>query len=105
MRFQCPNRAVPPGAPEPHDHVHLVDGKARATEQYPPRLVVALLRAIRRTLVRKGSLSVSAVEVGMSGHDQIVYTPEDAEKYYDEMTGACFHLRLSRRRGQRRSSR
>ena len=32
-RFQCPNRAATPEDPEPHDHVHLVDGKARATEQ------------------------------------------------------------------------
>ena len=87
-RFQCPNRAATPEDPEPHDHVDLVDGKARATEQCPPRLVAALLRAIRRTLVRNGFMSVSAVEVGLSGHEEISYTAEEAEKYYDEMTGA-----------------
>ena len=65
-----------------------MDGESRATEQCPPRPVAVLSRAIRRTLVKQGSMSVSTVEVGRGGHEEISYIVEEAEKYYDEMTGA-----------------
>ena len=61
-----------------HNHVHVVAGKARAIEQYPPKLVAALLRAIRRTLVRREAESGSTVEVGSSGYEGISHPAEEA---------------------------
>ena len=39
-----------------HRHVHLVDGRARAAQKYPPKLVHAILKAIRRQLECDGEL-------------------------------------------------
>ena len=50
LQVKCPNEG-PSGGKTPllehHKHVWLVSGRARATERYPPKLVAAVLKAIR----------------------------------------------------------
>ena len=58
------------------DHIHLLSGRARPCEKYPPRLVAAILRALRqstraagcgvarRMMGRDRQLTIAAVEAG-----------------------------------------
>ena len=50
---KCLNRTQP----DHHRHVHLVSGRAKAAERYPPRLVEAMLRAMRQELLSAGMIS------------------------------------------------
>ena len=80
-RFQCPNR-VRPGS---HEHTHLINGKAKATSAYPPRLVAALLKGIRRELQVSRVVCINAVEAGAHGHEEPDL--DSYVKHYDEITG------------------
>ena len=53
--------------------------------QCPPKLVVMLLQASRRVLVRRGIVFVSAVEVGLRGRGEVA---DKAEKCFDEIADA-----------------
>ena len=37
-----------------HDHIQLLSGRAKSCEKYPPRLVAALLRALRQSMRAAG---------------------------------------------------
>ena len=59
-----------------HDHIQLLNGRAKACEKYPPRLVAATLRALRQSMRAAGcgeaqrmmgrdrQLTIAALEVG-----------------------------------------
>ena len=81
-RFQCPNR-VRPGA---HMHAHLINGRAAAAAAYPPRLVAALLRGIRRELQGRREVSINSMDVGTHGHEEPDL--DEYQEYYDDITGA-----------------
>ena len=59
-----------------HDHIQLLSGRAKSCEKYPPRLVAAILRALRqsmrvagrgeaqRMMGRDRQLTIAAAEAG-----------------------------------------
>ena len=53
---------------EHHKHVWLVSGRARATERYPPKLVAAVLKAMRAQLQQDRNVSMNALEAGIGPH-------------------------------------
>ena len=40
-----------------HRHVHLINGRARHAQVYPPKLVSAILKGIRNELRKRGELN------------------------------------------------
>src|SRR4051812_33126989 len=54
VAIKCSNEACP--AEQGHRHVLLIGGKAGLTERYPPRLVTAILKGLRRDMVESGLL-------------------------------------------------
>ena len=38
-----------------HDHIQLLRGRAKSCETYPPRLVAAILRALRQSIASRGT--------------------------------------------------
>ena len=83
--------------PAPHEHAQLVDGKASGMEEYPPRLVAAVLRGIRRQLQRDGKLCLSALEPGVTGHEDEQIDEEAIELFYDDITGRLLPQKLVRK--------
>ena len=81
-----------------HRHVHLVNGRARQAQKYPPRMVAAILRAIRQELRWRGELNELSVEGSGPSPDGETNEPnnkfdapvEDHEQaeYFDTVTGA-----------------
>ncbi|CAK8995863.1 Retrovirus-related Pol polyprotein from transposon TNT 1-94 [Durusdinium trenchii] len=81
-----------------HRHVHLVNGRARQAQKYPPRMVAAILRAIRQELHWRGELNELSVEGSGPSPDGETNEPnnkfdapvEDHEQaeYFDTVTGA-----------------
>ena len=79
--FQCPNRQ----GFHVHDHLQLVDGKAKHAAAYPVRLVTALLVAIRQELQSKSLLSIGIYSVGCDGGEKLDW--QQHAEYYDNITG------------------
>ena len=92
--FQCRNRD--PDA-EPHAHAWLVNGRAKATEVYPEVLVSSILRGLRRHLQIEGKMSVSSLEPGVTGHDELDIPEDEIEKFYDDVSGKMLPSSLVRR--------
>ena len=65
-----------------HRHVHLINGRARAAQTYPPKLVSAILDGIRRELRVRGELSTLAeLTSGPSPDDT---SNDQTESFVDE---------------------
>ena len=78
---KCPNRSCPKDSPV-HVHQTLIGGRAKATESYPERLCIAILKALRLSMRAAGLLG--AMEVGYH-----VDEPElsvEVKRYYDEQS-------------------
>ena len=48
-----------------HRHVHLVNGRAKVAEQYPPKLVRAILKCLKNNILSRGQ--INAVELMHGG--------------------------------------
>jgi hypothetical protein len=76
-----------------HRHVHLINGRARAAQTYPPKLVSAILNGIRRELRVRGELSTLAeLTSGPSPDDTSneqteSFVDETVSDYVDSVTG------------------
>jgi hypothetical protein len=76
-----------------HRHVHLINGRARAAQTYPPKLVSAILDGIRRELRVRGELSTLAeLTSGPSPDDTSneqteSFVDETVSDYVDSVTG------------------
>ena len=85
-----------------HDHIQLLSGKAKSCEKYPPRLVVAILRACRqsmraagcgqaRRMVGRDRPLTAAVEAGRTlEKPELLSLPDDADRgqeFRDRCTG------------------
>ena len=81
-----------------HRHVHLVNGRARAAQKYPPAMVAAILRAIRRELKIRGEFNELSTEGAGPSPDGETNEPENKwdapaeehedSEFYDTTTGA-----------------
>ena len=89
---KCPNRFCPKSSPV-HIHQPLIGGRARATESYPERLCIAILRALRQSMRSVGLLG--AMEDGYHVDEPEVSV--EVEKYYDDITGALLEPDLVRK--------
>lgn len=83
-----------------HRHVHLVNGRARQAQVYPPRMVTAILRAVRKELQFRGEfneLATDAFGVGPSpdgasndteAHWNLPEDHSEEAQFFDSVTGA-----------------
>ena len=66
----CSNKGKP--VKDWHRHVHLINGRARAAQVYPPRLVRAILRGLKEQMRSDGALGeIGAVSAGPTGEEEI----------------------------------
>ena len=79
-----------------HRHVHLINGRARQAQVYPPKLVKAILKGIKAELQNMGELSeLSAMSSGPSPDDtsndatEPFFNPEDVkdDEIWNSVTG------------------
>ena len=86
-----------------HDHIQLLSGRAKSCEKYPPRLVAAILRALRQSMRAAGrgeaqkrmgrdrQLTIAAVEARPTLEEpELVSFPDDADgnqEFRDRSTG------------------
>jgi len=76
----------------PHRHLHLVGGIAKRAAAYPPRLVRAVLKALKEQMMEDGTVSPLEMQVAgpvptestFEGMENIV---AEYEKYFDNVTG------------------
>ena len=83
-----------------HRHVHLMNGRARKAQVYPPRMVTAILRAVREELRLRGEFNELTSEVfgvgpspdGVSSDSAAKWgLPEESSeeaRFFDSVTGA-----------------
>ena len=75
-----------------HDHIQSLSGSAKSCEKYPPRLVAAILRALRQSMRAAGrgkaqgmmgrnrQLTIAAVEAGPTVEEsELLSLPENAD--------------------------
>ena len=48
----------------------------------------AMLRGLRRQLQADQKIGLSPLEAGYTGHEEIEYSEEDVEQFYDDISGA-----------------
>ena len=86
-----------------HDHIQLFGGRAKACEKYPPRLVAAVLRALRQSrraagcgeaqglLGKDRQLTIAAMEAGPTLEEpELLSLPDnatDVQEFRDRSTG------------------
>ena len=86
-----------------HNHIHLLSGRAKFCEEYPPRLVAAILRALQQTMRAVGrgkaqkmmgrdrQLIIAAVEAGPTLEEpELRSLPDDVDgdqEFRDRSTG------------------
>ena len=86
-----------------HDHIQLVSGRAKSCEKYLPRLVAAILRALRQSMRAAGrgeaqkmmgrdrQLTIAAVEAGPTLEEpELLSLPDNADsdqEFRDRSTG------------------
>ncbi|CAJ1387436.1 unnamed protein product, partial [Effrenium voratum] len=64
-----------------HRHVHLINGRAREAQVYPPKLVNAILRGIKKELMNAGEISeLSSITAGPSPDET---SSEPTESFFD----------------------
>jgi len=81
-----------------HEHIILHHGRAKQTERYPPKLVHAVLRALRKYMVRQGMLG--SLEAGPTAEEpefQVKFDTSDSQKYWDEYTGLELPVKETRK--------
>ena len=86
-----------------HDHIQLLSGRTKSREKYPPRLVAAILRALRESMRAAGcgqaqrivgrdrQQTIAAVEAGPTLEEtQLLSLPDSADgdqEFRDRSTG------------------
>ena len=75
-----------------HEHITLIGNLANRCNRYPPLLVDRVLRALRRELISRGTLS--EFEAGGSTVEERDPWEEYIEAYWDEVTGEEFDTNL-----------
>ena len=89
-----------------HRHVHLINGRASRAKEYPPKMVIAVLKAIREQMIDDGQLSeLSSMTAGpvpehpLIEDDGVVDHHEDYltdEEFDDDVNGGVLDPRLVR---------
>eukprot|EP00959_Pyramimonas_sp_CCMP1952_P017765 377082-Pyramimonas_sp.AAC.2 len=80
---RCPNGELP-------RHVHLVDGRAKHAQRYPPSLVAVILKGLRDALRRRERLAaLAALCGGLHFHeeDSEVFAEYQDDYFIDDLTG------------------
>ena len=83
LSVRCANTRRP--EEEWHRHIPLLNGKAKATEVYPPKLVAAVIRGLRNHLRQEGE--INEFLCGKTIEEDPFPTSELYEGMYDEVTG------------------
>ena len=79
---KCPNRFCSRSSPV-HVHQPLIGGRARATESYPERFCIAILKALQQSMRHVGLLG--NMEAGY--HVDEPDMSHEVAKYFDDITG------------------
>ena len=94
LESECTNKT---GEAPWHRHTHLIGGIAQQAAKYPPQLVRAVLKYLKRELEERGELN--AVDAYSAGPVPEVPTvdPEWEERYVDDVNGGVLQKRKSKR--------
>ena len=97
-RFQCRNRRQ---GWDQHEHAHLISGKAKGAECYPPRLVHATLLDIKKQIESDQQKEIGSIDVGYNIEEEVghgsAFMDEQAEEFFDEISGAKLPPELVRK--------
>ena len=86
LNVQCSNKHAPKSCW--HRHVHLVNGRAKVAEQYPPKLVKAILRCLKNIILSRGQISaVELMHGGPTAEMPEVWQDPQYTEYYDSVNG------------------
>ena len=67
-----------------HRHVHLVGGLAKQAQVYPPALVAAVLKTLKKHMRAKGELSAFEQRAAGPVPDQETFAREDWQEFFEE---------------------
>ena len=76
VALPCLNRGRPADDPH-HRHIHLIQGRPQAAERYPEKLVLAILKGLRKSMLNAGQLS--SLEVAPPANHKHLHEPEPME--------------------------
>ena len=76
VALPCLNRGRPADSPH-HRHVHLIQGRPQAAERYPEKLVLAILKGLRKSMLNAGQLN--SVEFAPPAKHRHLDEPEPME--------------------------
>ena len=96
-----------------HDHIQLLNGRAKACEKYLPQLVAAILRALRQSMRaagcgeaqglmgRDGHLTIATLEVGPTLEEpellSLLDSTDSAQEFRDRSTGLPVNREMVKR--------
>jgi len=70
-----------------HRHVHLVGGRAAAAAEYPPKLVAAVLKALRKQLIADGHFEVWLAALAGPVPEEKSAAEDSSLEYWDDVNG------------------
>lgn len=76
-----------------HRHVHLINGRARAAQVYPPKLVRAILEALKQQLVDDGEYNQSLDSLGVGPVPDSTPVIDEEEEAFKHLPAADTPLR------------
>ena len=102
LQTVCSNKD---GSRPPHRHVHLMEGRASAAECYPPKLVNAVLKALKAQMRADGE--INSMEPGGPTPHEPMFGPQSQEvsdemaQYWDDVRGGWLEpVRVKRARAE-----
>ena len=70
-----------------HVHLHLINGLAKQAAKYPPKLVRAVLKALKTQVTQDGEINHVSMKVGGPDPTQELFDAEYEEEWIDEVFG------------------
>ena len=99
-KYQCSTRTTNITG-EYHEHAQFISGTARACENYPDELVVAMLRGLEKQLGADKRLQLNGFEIGYNvDPEPLDWDDPELEEYVDDVSGVSLEpekVRTARR--------
>ena len=70
-----------------HVHLHLINGLAKQAAKYPPKLVRAVLKALKSQMLQDGEINQVSIKFGGPDPTQELFDAEYEEEWIDEVFG------------------
>eukprot|EP00971_Amphidinium_carterae_P069137 1368359-Amphidinium_carterae.1 len=99
LERRCSN--LDPSCKDKHRHVHLMCGRPRLKQTYPPKLVRAMLEGLMEQMHQDGMVDIAALEAGAVTEEVPIHLEsqeevEEYEHYYDDVHGGLLDPKMVR---------